>query len=97
MSMRVITSQDAIGFFSCAAFLISGVSFSYVSKHVLFMYPMWNLAYGAPALVGFLLAIAGMAGAFRKKLFPVLSSAGLIANGVALGFMAFVFALGAGH
>jgi hypothetical protein len=93
----MITSRDTLGFFSSVVFMISGALFWYVSKHVLFMYPAWNLAYGMPALAGFLLAIAGIAGAFRKKRFPIFAGVGLIANAAALGFMVFAFALGAGH
>jgi hypothetical protein len=97
MDKRKTTSQDIVGVYSCAAFLICGAIFWYVAQHTLFMYPVWNLAYGAPALAGFLFAVAGVANAFRKKLLPMFSGVGLIANGAALGFMLFVFALGTGH
>jgi hypothetical protein len=79
------------------AFLVSAVLFLVVKHYILFMYPQWDMAYGVPALAGFIVAVIGIIRAALSKQLSVLSVVGAALSAAPVLFMALVFSLARMH
>jgi hypothetical protein len=95
--LPMLVRKDLLGMLSSSTFAISVGIFSYVARHVLFGYPKWDYAFGGTALVGFVLAMAGIIYGIIVKRLPIFSIVGAALNIAPAWFMFLVFSLGSMH
>ena len=88
---------DSLGIASCVAFIASAMIFYHVQKNILFMYPGWDLAFGASSFLGVVLGISGILNARATKSLPIFSVIGVVTNFLPVGIMLLVFAMGTMH